>query len=199
MTRAKKTHINLIVLLFVTIAFAVIVQHYSAKENTNQKTKTDTKRPDFYLSKAITRVMDKSGKKHYELTTERISHNPNTNESKLFKPKITTENKNSTKWQITSDKGTLPDHQEHAILTGNVVTKKFSLPVISNENSIPADLTATTDQLIYDTKKQKIISQGNVTINTSSSLVTGNEMVADIPTDTMEITTNVKANITPKN
>ncbi len=198
MAKPRKPHINLIVLLFVTIAFAVIIQYQTGKEQLKPAPQKNQDRPDFFLKNATTKVMDETGKIRYKLEADNIYHTQKQNESKLSNPKITAFNQDNNTWVITAKNGTLPDHKEHLTLDDNVVTQRFKKPIETRQEPTKSDLTANTKQLTYYTKNQNIVSEGNVIITTDSTVINGGRMAANIPANTMEITTNVKASIKPK-
>ncbi len=195
MTKAKRPHINLIALLFVTIAFAIIVQYYGSREQSKPAASKQIDRPDFFLNQANTRIMDEQGKIRYQLDAEKISHAPKLDESHLAKPQITTYGSKKDSWVMTADKGVMPDHKELATFSGNVITTKYKNPSPDDKK---IELVANSDQMTYNANRQTVTSQGNVTVKTKSHLISGNKMVADIPADTMEITTNVKTSIKSK-
>lgn len=200
MTKTKRPHINLIALLFVTIAFGFVIQYYGSQEQPTPVQQAKKDRPDFFMNKASSRIMDEQGKVRYHLSAKSIFHNPKLNESHLIEPKIITNDKNKRVWHITAEKGVLPDHKKHATLSKNVVTTKL-LNDATKKNAAKVgtkELVANSDQITYNAENQTVTSQGNVKVTTKSHLITGNSMVVDIPADKMEITTNVKTSIKPQ-
>lgn len=130
------------------------------------------------------------GRPRYRLHAERIVQQPRDASVALQEITMTYRTEAGRDWQLTAERGRVPENARRIELEGSVVAT--GLPLRSRELA-----RITTDRLSFDTQTERLITRAPVSVDWSGQRLTARGLVADLKEQHLSLESDVHGRFTP--
>lgn len=193
-SRLKKRFVSLIGLAVLGLAVHFLdAQRPQSFDLFSDIPKTQSE-PDYYTVNSEFLEYDINGNLSQSLKSDRLLHYPDSEETVLDKPQITTfEPDGSPQWQAVADTGLVEGDGSHFQLNQNVIVWQMAKNEAIEDTTTPeVQLRLTTEQLKIDLDNDQVSTDQPVLISTSEGDTRSVGLFADMKTNKIELKSQVQ-------
>lgn len=199
-SRLKKRFISLIGLIILGLAVHFLdVQRPQSFDLFSDIPETQSE-PDYYTVNSQFLEYDANGNLSRSLESERLLHYPDTEQTSLEKPRITTYTPDGNpQWQASANTGLVEGDGSHFQLNQNVIVWQMTASEAEDfKESQNVQLRLTTEQLNIDLDNDKVSTEQPVLISNSEGDTRAVGLFADMTTNRIQLKSQVQGLYQPR-